>query len=121
MTYGPDAVHALIVESEWSYPVTSRRLEQQMPMEKIVIDEDGNSMMLAEFLHEADVERFESPGDLKRKLQPVCEAESKARRFSVPSGEISQHGLRGDYPQTAVVSGMRDDQSDPALEPAGEG
>jgi len=83
MTVGPDAVHELIVESGWSYPVTSRRLERNMPLKNISLDEDGNSMMLAEFLHEADVERFESREDLERKLQPVCEAESRARQTTI--------------------------------------
>jgi len=83
MTVGPDAVHELIVESGWSYPVSSRRLERNMPLENITLDEDGNSMMLAEFLNEADVERFESREDLERKLRPVCEAESAARQTSI--------------------------------------
>jgi len=83
MTVGPDAVHELIVEAGWSYPVTTRRLERNMPLENITLDEEGNSMMLAEFLHEADVERFESREDLERKLQPVCEAESEARKTTL--------------------------------------
>lgn len=80
MTHGPDAVHEIIVESEWSYPVTARRLENEHPMRNVVIDAAGNSMMLPELLHEADVERFESQADLERKLRPVCERESEARR-----------------------------------------
>lgn len=80
MTHGPDAVHELITEAGWSYPVTSRRLEERQPMANIVIDEDGNSMMLSELLHKADVQRFESREDLRKKLGPVCEAESTARQ-----------------------------------------
>jgi len=45
-------------------------------MANIIIDENGNSMMLSELLVEADVQRFESREDLQRKLGPVCEAES---------------------------------------------
>lgn len=83
MAYGPDSVHQVIVESGWSYPVTSRRLEESRPMENVVIDEDGNSMMLSELLHEAEVKRFESREDLAQKLGPVCEAESAARRSGI--------------------------------------
>lgn len=83
MTHGPDAVHEIIVESGWSYPVTARRLEKSRPMENVVIDDHDNSMMLSELLHEADVERFESRADLERKLGPVCEAESEARQVSI--------------------------------------
>lgn len=83
MAYGPDSVHELIVESGWSYPVTARRLEESQPMENVRIDERGNSMMLSELLHEADVKRFESREDLDRKLGPVCEAESAARYTGV--------------------------------------
>lgn len=83
MTYGPDAVHELIVESNWSYPVSAGQLERNMPMENIAIDEAGNSMMLSELLHTADVDRFENPEDLKRKLEPVCETESKSRQTGV--------------------------------------
>lgn len=83
MAYGPDSVHEIIVESGRSYPVTARRLETSQPMENVIIDEDGNSMMLSELLHEADVKRFESRGDLERKLGPVCEAESVARHTGI--------------------------------------
>lgn len=83
MTYGPDTVHELIVESNWSYPVSAGRLERNMPMENVAIDEAGNSMMLSELLHTAEVERFESREDLERKLGPVCKAESKSRRTGI--------------------------------------
>lgn len=83
MARGPDAVHEIIVESGWSYPVTARRLENSHPMRNVVIDADGNSMMLPELLYEADVERFESRADLERKLGPVCDRESEARRRGV--------------------------------------
>lgn len=83
MNYGPDAVHELIVESGWSYPVSTRRLERSMPMENVVIDEEGNSMMLSELLQEADVERFEDREDLERKLGAVCRSESDARHIGI--------------------------------------
>ena len=83
MTHGPDAVHELVAEAGWSYPVTSRRLEERRPMANVVIDEDGNSMMLSELLHEADVQRFDSREDLQEKLGPVCEAESAARQTGI--------------------------------------
>ncbi|WP_336338773.1 hypothetical protein [Haloarcula brevis] len=83
MTHGPDAVHELITEAGWSYPVTSRRLEERRPMENITIDENGNSMMLSELLHEADVQRFESHSDVQDKLGPICEAESTARQTGI--------------------------------------
>lgn len=83
MTVGPDAVHELIVESGWSYPVTARRLERKMPLENITLDERGNSIMLSELLHRADVERFESRTDLERKLRPVCDAEVESRRTTI--------------------------------------
>ena len=78
MTHGPDAVHEIAVE--WSYPVTARRLENEHPMRNVVIDAAGNSMMLPELLHEADVERFESRADLEGKLSPACKRESEARQ-----------------------------------------
>ncbi|WP_226012213.1 hypothetical protein [Halomicrobium salinisoli] len=83
MTYGPDAVHELIVESGWSYPVSAGRLERNMPMENVVIDAAGNSMMLSELLHAAEADRFESREDLERKLGPVCESESRARQSGI--------------------------------------
>lgn len=83
MTHGPDAVHEIIVESGWSYPVTARRLENNCPMRNVTIDSDGNSMMLSELLVAADVDRFESRDDLERKLEPICERESRARHQGV--------------------------------------
>jgi len=80
MTHGPDAVHELIVESDLSYPVTTRRLVNSYPMCNVVIDADGNSMMLPELLYGADAERFEGRADLEAKLGPVCERESNARQ-----------------------------------------
>lgn len=79
MAHGPDAVHELIVESGWSYPVSVKRLERNYPLANVHVDEKGNSMMLSELLLAADVERFESWEDLERKLAPACERESEAR------------------------------------------
>jgi hypothetical protein len=58
-------------------------------MANVVIDEDGNSMMLSELLHEADVQRFDSREDLQEKLGPVCEAESAARQTGLV-GKLKQ-------------------------------
>ena len=79
MAHGPDAVHELIADAEWSYPVSADRLERNYALENVQIDERGNTMMLSELLVAADVERFEDRKDLARKLAPVCEAESEAR------------------------------------------
>lgn len=78
-------MHELIVESGWSYPVSAGRLERNHPLKNVRIDDRGNSMMLSELLLAADVEKFESRADLERKLQPVCERESAARRSGVVS------------------------------------
>lgn len=79
MAHGPDAVHDLVVEAGWSYPVSTRRLERDHALTNVQIDEQGNTMMLSELLLAADVDRFEDRDDLERKLAPVCEAESAAR------------------------------------------
>lgn len=79
MAHGPDAVHELVADAGWSYPVSADRLERNYALENVQIDERGNTMMLSELLVAADVERFEDRNDLERKLAPVCEAESEAR------------------------------------------
>lgn len=80
MTDGPDAVHELIEESGWSYPVSVRRLESQHALANIQLDAEGRSIMLSELLVDADVDRFEDREDLRRKLEPVFEAEIESRR-----------------------------------------
>lgn len=79
MSYGPDAVHELIQESGWSYPVSRNRLEREHALENIQIDSKGNTIMLAELLGKTEVERFESKEDLEEKLGPVCKEESRRR------------------------------------------
>ncbi|WP_101296997.1 hypothetical protein [Halegenticoccus soli] len=83
MTHGPDAVHELVEDSGWSYPVSVRRLEREHALANVQLDERGNSIMLAELLSGADVDRFESREDLDRKLRPVFEAERKERATGV--------------------------------------
>lgn len=83
MTHGPDAVHELIRESGWSYPVSVRRVEREHALSNIQVDEKGNSMMVAELFSTADIDRFESRDDLEEKLGPVFEAESKRRKVGL--------------------------------------
>lgn len=83
MTHGPDAVHELVAESGWSYPVSVRRLEREHALANVQLDEEGNSIMLAELLSQADVDRFESREDIGSKLGPVFEAESERRNVGL--------------------------------------
>lgn len=83
MTYGSDAVHELIEESGWSYPVSKRRLENEHALANLQIDEKGNSIMLSELLLNANVDTFESREDLERKLAPVFEREREARSVGI--------------------------------------
>jgi hypothetical protein len=83
MTHGPDAVHELITESGWSYPVSVRRLEREHALSNVQVDEKGNSIMLAELFSRTDVDRFEDRADLESKLGPVFEAESERRRVGI--------------------------------------
>lgn len=83
MTHGPDAVHELITESGWSYPVSVRRVEREHALSNIQLDKKGNSIMVTELLSKADVDRFESRDDLERKLGPVFDAESERRRVGL--------------------------------------
>lgn len=83
MSYGPDAVHELVVESGLSYPVSVRRLEREHALANIEIDEDGNSAMLAELLAETETDSFDSEADLRAALEPVIEREREARRTGI--------------------------------------
>lgn len=83
MTHGPDAVHELVEESGWTYPVSVRRLEREHALANVQVDEEGNSIMLAELLSQADVDRFESRADLDSKLGPVFESESQRRNVGI--------------------------------------
>lgn len=71
--YGVDAVAALIEESGWSYPVSSRRLLNEHALRNIEIDARGNSVMVGEVVDPSDVREFTSEADLDRKLTPVFE------------------------------------------------
>lgn len=83
MTHGPDAVHELIEESGWTYPVSTRRIENEHALANLHIDEKGNSIMLSELLVDANVDGFDSYEDLKHKLEPVFERERQARRVGI--------------------------------------
>lgn len=83
MAYGPDAIHELVEESGWSYPVSVNRLDREHALENVQLDERGNSIMVGELLAAADAERFESREDLERKLGPVVERESRSRRKGI--------------------------------------
>ncbi|MFC6734233.1 MULTISPECIES: hypothetical protein [unclassified Haladaptatus] len=83
MAYGPDAIIELIDEAGWTYPVTVRRLESEYSLANVQVDAKGNSIMLAELFLDADVDRFESEADLRRKLEPIFKAESKSREKSL--------------------------------------
>lgn len=94
MTHGPDAVHELVEESGWSYPVSVRRLEREHALANVQVDEEGNSIMLAELLSQTDIDRFESREDLDSKLGPVFESESERRAVGV-FGRIKRAFLGG--------------------------
>ncbi|RDI70121.1 hypothetical protein [Halopelagius longus] len=94
MAHGPDAVHELVSESGWSYPVSVRRLEREHALANVQLDEDGNSIMLAELLSETNVDRFESREDLEAKLGPVFESESQRRKVGF-FGRIKRTFLGG--------------------------
>jgi hypothetical protein len=83
MTYGPDAVHGLIEDAGWSYPVSVERLERTHPLANVEISQEGYSIMLVELLSEMDVEKFESERDLRQKLQPVFERKRAERKPGV--------------------------------------
>lgn len=80
MTYGTDALHELIEESGWSYPIKMQKLEQEHALADIEIDEAGNSIMLAELLEGIDVNQIESREELERLMDPVIEQEVEDRR-----------------------------------------
>lgn len=83
MAYGPDAVHELVEESGWSYPVSANRIDREHALKNIQLDERGNFIMVGELLAAADADRFESREDLERTLGPACERESRARRKGI--------------------------------------
>lgn len=81
MAHGSDAIHELIEDTGWSYPVTVNRLEREYALKNIKLDEDGKYMiMMTELFLNAELDRFESRADLDRKLEPVIEAEINSRK-----------------------------------------
>lgn len=80
MTYGPDAIHELIEEPGWSYPVAVRRPEREHGVGNIHIDTDGHSNTLVKLLADGEVDSFADRDDLEHQLTPVFEAEPKVRR-----------------------------------------
>lgn len=82
MTHGADAVHEIIEDSGWSYPVMMSDLEREHALTNLDIDADGKSIMLGELLVDVEVDRFESQEDLEAKLKPVFEAERERRKLS---------------------------------------
>lgn len=83
MTHGPEAVHELIEESGWSYPVSVRRLEREHALANVQLDEDGNSAMLSELLARGEFDRFESRTDLDEKVGDVIDEELAERKTGI--------------------------------------
>ena len=83
MAHGPDAVHELVEESGWSYPVSARRLERKHALSNVQIDERGNTAMLGEILARGKFDQFEDREDLREQLRPAFEAELDSRRSGV--------------------------------------
>jgi len=79
MSYGVDAIHDLIVEAGWSYPVSVQRLEREYALTNVEIDEKGHSTMIVELLDRVEANEFESESDLRQKLEPALEAEQSQR------------------------------------------
>ncbi len=79
MAHGPEAVHELVEESGWSYPVSARRLEREHALANVQLDERGNSAMLSEVFARGDFDTFESRADLEEKVGAAIEAELASR------------------------------------------
>lgn len=83
MTHGPEAIHELIEESGWSYPVSVRRLEREHALANVQLDEKGNSAMLSELLARGEFDRFESRADLDEKVGGVIDEELAERKTGI--------------------------------------
>lgn len=94
MGHGTDALHELIEDADWSYPVKLQKLEQEHPFANIEIDEKGNSITLVELLEHVDAKQIESRKDLERLFAPVFEQETQARQSGV-IGKIKRAFYRG--------------------------
>ncbi|WP_435185602.1 hypothetical protein [Halobellus sp. EA9] len=79
MEHGTDAIHELIEDSGWSYPVKVQRLEREHALADVEIDEDGNSITVAELLENVDANQIDSRKDLDRIFDPVLEREVNSR------------------------------------------
>ena len=79
MSHGSDAVHELIRESGWSYPVSVSRLERNHSLANVELNEDGLSLMLVELLTDVEADTFESEDDLHDKLEPVIRERIRER------------------------------------------
>lgn len=88
--YGVDAIAALIEESGWSYPVSSRRLLNEHALRNIEIDAKGNSVMVGEVVDPSDIREFTSESDLERKLTPTFE-QLRAKRQTGVLGWVRRH------------------------------
>ena len=85
MAHGPEAVHELIEESGWSYPVSVTRLEREHALANVQLDEKGNSAMLSELFARGDVDRFESRSDLEEKVGELIDQELADRETGLLS------------------------------------
>lgn len=83
MAHGPEAVHELIEESGWSYPVSVRRIEREHALANVQLDEDGNSAMLSELFARGKFDRFESRADLDEKVGEVIDEELAERKTGI--------------------------------------
>ena len=83
MSYGPEAVAELVEESGLKYPVSIERLEREHALANITVDEQGNSIMLAELFGKGELDRFESEEDLHAQLEPLFEQVKEERRSGI--------------------------------------
>lgn len=93
MAHGPEAVHELIEESGWSYPVSVQRLERKHALANVQLDEKGNSAMLSELFARGDFDRFESRSDLDEKVGELIEKELATRDTGI-FGRIKRTFIR---------------------------
>lgn len=83
MTHGPDAVIELIDETGWSYPVSIERLEREYALANITVDEEGNSIMLAELFGKGKLDRFTSEENAREQLEPLFDQVRAERRSGI--------------------------------------
>lgn len=84
MSHGADAIVEIIDESDWSYPVTVRRLERVHGLDNVRLDAKGDHyVMVIELLSRGDLDRFESEADLREQVAPLVEEELSERRSGI--------------------------------------